>query len=116
MDDFKFSAELIQHIPLSLRVRYVFCTAPINKKQPFVCSSLLQVSLYLYILCCFRLIYFPQTLFCYQIKQSSILQYEVLCTKYKSGSFFLTDNFFEKNNFALYLGLHGSLYEEAKTK
>nr|XP_025140428.1 ATP-dependent RNA helicase SUPV3L1, mitochondrial isoform X2 [Bubalus bubalis]XP_025140429.1 ATP-dependent RNA helicase SUPV3L1, mitochondrial isoform X2 [Bubalus bubalis] len=42
MDDFKFSAELIQHIPLSLRVRYVFCTAPINKKQPFVCSSLLQ--------------------------------------------------------------------------
>uniref|UniRef100_A0A2K5JDZ6 ATP-dependent RNA helicase SUPV3L1, mitochondrial n=1 Tax=Colobus angolensis palliatus TaxID=336983 RepID=A0A2K5JDZ6_COLAP len=42
MDDFKFSAELIQHIPLSLRVRYIFCTAPINKKQPFVCSSLLQ--------------------------------------------------------------------------
>ncbi|XP_074152659.1 ATP-dependent RNA helicase SUPV3L1, mitochondrial isoform X1 [Sminthopsis crassicaudata] len=42
MDDFKFSADLIQHIPLSLRVRYVFCTAPINKKQPFVCSSLLQ--------------------------------------------------------------------------
>ncbi|XP_036121653.1 ATP-dependent RNA helicase SUPV3L1, mitochondrial [Molossus molossus] len=42
MDDFKFSAELIQHIPLGLRVRYVFCTAPINKKQPFVCSSLLQ--------------------------------------------------------------------------
>ncbi|KAK1333738.1 LOW QUALITY PROTEIN: hypothetical protein QTO34_006125 [Cnephaeus nilssonii] len=42
LDDFKFSAELIQHIPLSLRVRYVFCTAPINKKQPFVCSSLLQ--------------------------------------------------------------------------
>ncbi|XP_060225448.1 ATP-dependent RNA helicase SUPV3L1, mitochondrial isoform X1 [Meriones unguiculatus] len=42
MDDFKFSAELIQHIPLSLRVRYVFCTAPISKKQPLVCSSLLQ--------------------------------------------------------------------------
>uniref|UniRef100_A0A8D2AN81 ATP-dependent RNA helicase SUPV3L1, mitochondrial n=1 Tax=Sciurus vulgaris TaxID=55149 RepID=A0A8D2AN81_SCIVU len=42
MDDFEFSAELIQHIPLSLRVRYVFCTAPISKKQPFVCSSLLQ--------------------------------------------------------------------------
>ncbi|XP_072484862.1 ATP-dependent RNA helicase SUPV3L1, mitochondrial isoform X2 [Notamacropus eugenii] len=42
MDDFKFSADLIQHIPLSLRVRYVFCTAPINKKLPYVCSSLLQ--------------------------------------------------------------------------
>uniref|UniRef100_A0A8C5NY37 ATP-dependent RNA helicase SUPV3L1, mitochondrial n=1 Tax=Jaculus jaculus TaxID=51337 RepID=A0A8C5NY37_JACJA len=42
LDDFKFSAELIQHIPLNLRVRYVFCTAPINKRQPFVCSSLLQ--------------------------------------------------------------------------
>ena len=65
MDDFKFSAELIQHIPLSLRVRYVFCTAPINKKQPFVCSSLLQVSLYLFdILSCFGLMHFPQTIFC----------------------------------------------------
>ncbi|XP_075467030.1 ATP-dependent RNA helicase SUPV3L1, mitochondrial isoform X4 [Ascaphus truei] len=42
IDDFKFVADMIQHIPLNLRARYVFCTAPINKKQPFVCTSLLK--------------------------------------------------------------------------
>lgn len=41
-DDFKFLADMIQHIPLNLRSRYVFCTAPINKKQPFVCTSFLK--------------------------------------------------------------------------
>ena len=46
IDDFKFLAEMIQHIPLNLRSRYVFCTAPINKKQPFVCTSFLKVRLY----------------------------------------------------------------------
>ncbi|EMP40577.1 ATP-dependent RNA helicase SUPV3L1 [Chelonia mydas] len=44
VDDFKFLADMIQHIPLNLRVRYVFCTAPINKKQPFVCTSLLKTA------------------------------------------------------------------------
>ena len=34
---------MIQHIPLNLRSRYVFCTAPINKKQTFVCTSFLKV-------------------------------------------------------------------------
>ncbi|CAH2322026.1 ATP-dependent RNA helicase SUPV3L1, mitochondrial [Pelobates cultripes] len=42
IEDFKFVADMIQHIPLNLRVRYVFCTAPINRKQPFVCTSLLK--------------------------------------------------------------------------
>uniref|UniRef100_A0A3B1KL41 ATP-dependent RNA helicase SUPV3L1, mitochondrial n=1 Tax=Astyanax mexicanus TaxID=7994 RepID=A0A3B1KL41_ASTMX len=42
IDDFKFLADMIQHIPLHLRSRYVFCTAPINKKQPFVCTSFLK--------------------------------------------------------------------------
>ncbi|XP_062927568.1 ATP-dependent RNA helicase SUPV3L1, mitochondrial [Mobula hypostoma] len=42
IDDFKFLADMIQHIPLNLRVRYVFCTAPINKRQPFVCTSFLK--------------------------------------------------------------------------
>lgn len=45
IDDFKFLADMIQHIPLNLRARYVFCTAPINKKQPFVCTSFLKVSM-----------------------------------------------------------------------
>ncbi|XP_066962711.1 ATP-dependent RNA helicase SUV3 homolog, mitochondrial [Macrobrachium rosenbergii] len=42
MDDFKFLADLIQHIPLQLRARYVFCCAPINKKMPFVCAMFLK--------------------------------------------------------------------------
>ncbi|XP_069466708.1 ATP-dependent RNA helicase SUPV3L1, mitochondrial [Ambystoma mexicanum] len=42
IEDFKFVADMIQHIPLNLRARYVFCTAPINRKQPFVCTSLLK--------------------------------------------------------------------------
>lgn len=41
-DDFKFLAEMIQHIPLALRARYVFCCAPINRKMPFVCSMFLK--------------------------------------------------------------------------
>ncbi|KAM9366958.1 ATP-dependent RNA helicase SUPV3L1, mitochondrial [Symphorus nematophorus] len=42
IEDFKFLADMIQHIPLNLRSRYVFCTAPINKKQSFVCTSFLK--------------------------------------------------------------------------
>uniref|UniRef100_A0A8D0GHI6 ATP-dependent RNA helicase SUPV3L1, mitochondrial n=1 Tax=Sphenodon punctatus TaxID=8508 RepID=A0A8D0GHI6_SPHPU len=42
VDDFKFLADMIQHISLNLRARYVFCTAPINRKQPYVCTSLLK--------------------------------------------------------------------------
>lgn len=44
IDDFKFLADMIQHIPLNLRSRYVFCTAPLNRKEPFVCTTLLKVS------------------------------------------------------------------------
>lgn len=43
MDDFKFLADLIQHIPLPLRSRYVLCCSPINKKMPFVCAMFLKV-------------------------------------------------------------------------
>ena len=44
MEDFKFLADMIEHVPLSLRVRYVFCCAPIPKKQPFVCTMFLKAS------------------------------------------------------------------------
>ncbi|GBM01033.1 ATP-dependent RNA helicase SUV3, mitochondrial [Araneus ventricosus] len=37
-EGFKFLADMIQYISLPLRARYVFCCAPINKRQPFVCS------------------------------------------------------------------------------
>lgn len=43
MDDFKFLAEMIEHIPLTLRVRYVLCCSPIPKKQAFVCSMFQKV-------------------------------------------------------------------------
>lgn len=42
VDDFKFLAEMIQHVPLALRSRYVFCCAPINRRQPFVCAMFLK--------------------------------------------------------------------------
>lgn len=42
IDDFKFLADMIQHIPLPLRARYVFCCAPINRKAPLVCSMFLK--------------------------------------------------------------------------
>ncbi|XP_021954833.1 ATP-dependent RNA helicase SUV3 homolog, mitochondrial isoform X2 [Folsomia candida] len=42
VDDFKFLADMIQHVPLPLRARYVFCCAPINKKMPFVCTMFLK--------------------------------------------------------------------------
>ncbi|XP_047363654.1 ATP-dependent RNA helicase SUV3 homolog, mitochondrial isoform X1 [Vespa velutina] len=41
-EDFKFLADMIQHVPLPLRARYVFCCAPINKKLPFSCAMFLK--------------------------------------------------------------------------
>ncbi|XP_034188078.1 suv3 RNA helicase isoform X1 [Osmia lignaria lignaria] len=42
LSDFKFVADMIQHIPLPLRTRYVFCCAPVNRKVPLTCSMLLK--------------------------------------------------------------------------
>nr|CAD7432714.1 unnamed protein product [Timema monikensis] len=44
IEDFKFLADMIQHVPLPLRARYVFCCAPINKKMPFVCTMFLKLA------------------------------------------------------------------------
>ncbi|XP_017967451.1 ATP-dependent RNA helicase SUV3 homolog, mitochondrial [Drosophila navojoa] len=44
IEDFKFLAEMINHVPLPLRARYVFCCAPINRKMPFVCSMFLKIA------------------------------------------------------------------------
>jgi hypothetical protein len=35
-------AEMIDHIPIKLRAKYTFATAPINLKQPFVCSCFVR--------------------------------------------------------------------------
>lgn len=42
LDDFKFLADMIEHVPLSLRVRYVLCCSPISVKQPFACAMFLK--------------------------------------------------------------------------
>ena len=42
-DSFKFLADMIQHVPLPLRVRYVFCCSPIDRKIPFICNMFLKV-------------------------------------------------------------------------
>ncbi|XP_037574905.1 ATP-dependent RNA helicase SUV3 homolog, mitochondrial [Dermacentor silvarum] len=42
LEGFKFLADMIQHVPLPLRARYVFCCSPINQKMPFVCSMFLK--------------------------------------------------------------------------
>lgn len=42
LDDMKFIADMIQHVPLPLKVRYRFCCAPIGRRQPFVCSMMLK--------------------------------------------------------------------------
>ena len=42
IEDFKFLADMIQHVPLPLRARYVFCCSPINTKAAFVCSMFLK--------------------------------------------------------------------------
>ncbi|XP_012343051.2 ATP-dependent RNA helicase SUV3 homolog, mitochondrial [Apis florea] len=42
LDDFKFLADMIQHIPLPLSTRYLFCCAPVNRKVPLTCSMFLK--------------------------------------------------------------------------
>lgn len=44
-EDFKELANMIHHISLPLRVRYVYCCAPVNRKQQFVCAMFTKVSL-----------------------------------------------------------------------
>ena len=42
VEDFKFLADMIQHVPLPLRTRYVFCCAPINRNLVFVCTMFVK--------------------------------------------------------------------------
>lgn len=43
-EDFKELANMIHHISLPLRVRYVYCCAPVDRKQQFVCAMFTKVS------------------------------------------------------------------------
>lgn len=45
IEDFKILAESIQHVSLPLRSRYIFCCAPVNRNQPFVCAMFTKVTL-----------------------------------------------------------------------
>ncbi|RWS13248.1 ATP-dependent RNA helicase SUV3-like protein, partial [Dinothrombium tinctorium] len=42
VDNLIYLASLIEHVPLPLRVRYVFCCAPINRQVPFICTMFLK--------------------------------------------------------------------------
>ena len=42
LDDFKFLADMIEHIKLPLKAKYTFCCAPINRKMPLVCTMFLK--------------------------------------------------------------------------
>lgn len=44
-DDFKELANSVQHISLPLRVRYVYCCAPVNRKQSFITTMFTKVRL-----------------------------------------------------------------------
>ena len=44
LDDFKFLADMIEHIKLPLKAKYVFCCAPINRKMAFVCTMFLKMA------------------------------------------------------------------------
>merc|ERR1719232_899870 len=44
MDDFKFLADMIEHIKLPLKAKYTFCCAPINRRMPLVCTMFLKMA------------------------------------------------------------------------
>jgi ATP-dependent RNA helicase SUPV3L1/SUV3 len=52
VEDVKFLADIIEHVPLPLRARYTFSCAPINKKMPFVCTMFLKVRIFSFVQQC----------------------------------------------------------------
>ncbi|KAI3386103.1 hypothetical protein SNEBB_011308 [Seison nebaliae] len=42
IDDFKFLANMLEHVPLSLKHRYIFSCAPINRRATHLCTMLLK--------------------------------------------------------------------------
>ena len=44
LDDFKFLADMVEHIKMPLKAKYTFCCAPINRKMPFVCTMFLKMA------------------------------------------------------------------------
>ena len=43
LEDFKFLADMIEHIKLPLKAKYTFCCAPINRKMPLVCTMFMKI-------------------------------------------------------------------------
>jgi len=44
LDDFKFLADMIEHVRLPLKAKYTFCCAPINRKMPLLCTMFLKMA------------------------------------------------------------------------
>ncbi|KAG1663903.1 ATP-dependent RNA helicase SUPV3L1, mitochondrial [Nymphon striatum] len=42
VETIKFLATVIEHIPLDLKVRYVFCLSPVNKRATFTCAMFVK--------------------------------------------------------------------------
>lgn len=45
VEDFKELVKMVHHVVLPLRTRYVYCCAPVNLKQPFVCAMFTKVNI-----------------------------------------------------------------------
>ena len=80
MEDFKFLANMIEHIPLPLRVRYVFCCAPISSTQTFVCNMFLKVNIHVELKVAFC-IQQPKHMLCV-LKRSILMRYKVVLIRY----------------------------------
>lgn len=50
IENMKYLAGIIEHVPLPLQVRYVFSCAPINRNRPFVCAIFLKVKIFCFFL------------------------------------------------------------------
>jgi len=44
LDDFKYLADVIEHIPMTLKAKYQFCCSPINRRMPFVCTMFVKIA------------------------------------------------------------------------
>ena len=43
LDDFKFLADMVEHIKLPLQAKYRFCCAPINRRMPYCTAMYLKI-------------------------------------------------------------------------
>ena len=78
MEDFKFLADMIEHIKLPLKAKYTFCCAPINRKMPLVCTMFMKiVRQYRYVSC-----FYDKNLLVYYNYLANAYSYSILTQEY----------------------------------